>query len=518
MNTTLPRTTSALAVFVALILSGCGQPVAPQPTASGDPPAGKPVPGPTVAGSFTPSHLHTFDHGDDDAHLLSAINVDAYTVPQLGLKRDSNYAKSAEDVEPFRHVTPYKEHFLEQMEYTGPGRAIPEPEHLDAVRIGFIGPIIPTVSIATGGKSHEEALGIAMLRGTQLAIEQANQRGGYLKRKIPFELRIANDNGLWGSTGDEVIKMAYGEKKGDEVWAILGSIDSANTHIAIRVALKAEIVMLNTADTDPTFIETNIPWVMRCMGDDRQMAYLLVDYLYRKLNYTRVGVIRAGNRYGRFGVREVNDGSRRLGRPVVLEMAYKVGAEDFSLELGRLREANVEAIVHWGNAVEGAKILNQMRAMGMAQPYFACDRCAAEEFVQIAGGNAEGVVCAYPWDPTRPDPNLEAFRAVFQSKYAVEPDTYAAHGYDGMNMLLEAIQLAGLNRAKIRDVLAHRTRPFPGVTGDIPLSACLDDIGEVFLARYEGGAWKYYSRAELAIPQGTIAPRDRASRKTASAE
>ena len=48
------------------------------------------------------------------------------------------------------------------MEYTGPGRAIPEPEHVETVKIGFIGPIMSTVSVATGGKSHEEVLGIQM--------------------------------------------------------------------------------------------------------------------------------------------------------------------------------------------------------------------------------------------------------------------------------------------------------------------------------------------------------------------
>jgi branched-chain amino acid transport system substrate-binding protein len=69
-----------------------------------------------------------------------------------------------------------------------------------------------------------------------------------------------------------------------------------------------------------------------------------------------------------------------------------------------------------------------------------------------------------------------------------------------MNMLIWAVQVAGLNRAKIRDALACLPRPWPGVTGDIPLSACLDDIGEVFLARYEKGAWVYRSRRELKIP------------------
>ena len=114
----------------------------------------------------------------DVERLLEVISVGPYEVPPLVLKKDHNYAYSAMDVEPFRHVTPYREHFLEQMEYTGPGRAIPEPEDIETVKIGFIGPIMGTVSVATGGKSHEESLGIPMLRGAQLAVEQANQRGG----------------------------------------------------------------------------------------------------------------------------------------------------------------------------------------------------------------------------------------------------------------------------------------------------------------------------------------------------
>jgi branched-chain amino acid transport system substrate-binding protein len=444
--------------------------------------------------------------------LLGKINsVNAHQVPNLGIKKDSNYAHTSQDVEPFSGITPFKEHFLEQMEYTGSARAIPEPDDVKTVKIGFIGPIMSTVSVATGGKSHEESLGIKMLQGARLAIEHANARGGYLKRKIPFELVIANDNGLWGSSGNEIIKMAYLDK----VWAILGTIDSANTHIAIRVALKAEVVMLTSGDSDPTYIETNIPWVMRSMGDDRQQGYLLVDYLYRKMGYKRVGIIRASNRYGRFGVREINDGSRRLGKPIVMEMAYKVGSTDFSMELGRLKDANVDAIVHWGDAQEGALVLNQMRREGMNQPFFCSDRCVQDDFLQLAGNNAEGVISGYPWNPDRQDPKLEAFKKAFKQRYGEEPETYAAHAYDGMNMLIWGIQVAGLNRAKIRDMIAYMPKPWPGVTGDIPLSAALDDVGDVFLAKRDSGKWKYYSREDLNIPRGYIPPRDRVSRAVA---
>lgn len=324
-----------------------------------------------------------------DAHTLEVlrlINTDNPNhVPALGLQKESAYARTADDVTPFGAVKPYKQHFLLQMEYTGPGRALPEPQHVDTVKIGFIGPIAPTVSVATGGASHEEALGKKMLQGAQLSIEHANARGGYLRRKLPFELVVANDNGLWGSTGNEVINMVYKQP----TWAILGTIDSANSHIAIRVALKAETVMVNTGDTDPTFIETNIPWVARTIGDDRQMGYLLVDYLIRKRNLRRIGIIRASNRYGRFGVREIKDSARRLGHPIVIEMAYKLGGDDYSLQVDRLKEAGVDAIIHWGNAREAAVILNQLRSAGMEQPYFCSDRCISPEFVQIAGANAE---------------------------------------------------------------------------------------------------------------------------------
>jgi len=435
--------------------------------------------------------------------VLRAISgLSAFQVPNLKLKIDERYAHTRKDLKPFHHVQPHKEHFLEQMEYTGAGRAVPEPENLKTVKMGFIGPLYPTVSVATGGRSHEELLGTKMFQGTQLALEEANARGGYLARKIPFELVVSNDNGLWGSSGNEIIKQAYK----DQVWAILGTIDGANSHIAIRVALKAEIVMMNSGDTDPTFIETNIPWVCRCIGDDRQMSYLLADYMHRVLDVKRAGIIRASNRYGRFGVRKIVDSGRRVGRPVVLEMAYPVGSEDFSLQLERLKQAGADAIVHWGDAEDGARILTQMRAMGMTQPYFACDRCVSDDFVRIAGPHAEGVVCAYPWDPTRTDATCLGFRERFRKRFGEEAETYAAHGYDGMSMLLWAVQVAGLNRAKIRDVLAYRTEPWKGTTGDIVLSSALDDIGDVFLAKREQGAWKYYSREALGIPRDPNPP------------
>jgi ABC-type branched-subunit amino acid transport system substrate-binding protein len=198
-------------------------------------------------------------------------------------------------------------------------------------------------------------------------------------------------------------------------------------------------------------------------------------------------------------------------------MAYPVGSEDFSLEIDRLAEATPQAIIHWGNAGDGAKILQQLRERGLDQPFFCSDRCASEEFVALAGDLAQEVYSTYPWNPDRQDPALDRFRQEFEQRYGVEPDTYAAHAYDGMNLLVWAIQHAGLNRAKIRDLLAYRSEPWPGVTGKIPLNAVLDDAGEVFLARWDGEKWRYYSRQDLDIPSGHIAPDPRQQRDPVTA-
>ncbi len=307
--------------LLTLIILGCST----LPAGAEDKQQATPANGPAASESIPVNVPHSVDE------VLDAVNsVNAYQNPRLSLKLNDRYAHTSEDVVPFGEVEPFKRHFLLQMEYTGAGRTIPEPENLETVKIGFVGPIMSTVSVATGGKSHEEDLGIKMLQGAQLAIEQANAAGGYHARKIPFELVVKNDNGLWGATGNEIINMTYKDK----VWAILGTIDGANTHIAIRVALKLEIPMMNSGDLDPTLMETNIPWIIRCVGDDRQQGYMLVDYLYRNLKLERVGIIRASNRYGRFGVREIKDGSRRLGHPIAIEMAYKLGTNDFCAAAG----------------------------------------------------------------------------------------------------------------------------------------------------------------------------------------
>ncbi len=410
----------------------------------------------------------------------------------LDQQEDQQYGKTPEEYMPYgRFTKPYKRFFLEPLQYRGYGRHIPEPEHVDTVKIGFIGPIMKTVSVATGGASHEEPLGVKMLQGARLAIEQANARGGF-RDGTPYELVVKNDNGLWGASGNEIIDLAYKDK----VWAILGTIDGANSHIAIRVALKIEIAMMNTGDTDPTFVETNIPWVFRNITDDRQMCYLLADYVFKKLKLTRVAALRANNRYGRMSIDEFRDAATRSGHPFVTELNYKVGDTDFSAQLERIKALDPEVVMTYGNAEESALIVKQMREMGMNQLFLGSDRLVTQEFIDIVGEDEDKVIAGYPYDPYSEHERYMEFCHDFKARYGEEPETYASHAYDGMNMIIEAIEKAGLNRALIRDELA-RIKTFHGVTGKKEFDPIFSNRSSAYLAMLKDGEFTFHSREEL---------------------
>ncbi len=222
--------------------------------------------------------------------------------------------------------------------------------------------------------------------------------------------------------------------------------------------------MMNTGDTDPTLIETRIPWVCRNITDDRQMSYALADYVYNTLGLKRVAALRANNRYGRMSIDEFRDASTRLGHPFLTELNYPLGATDFSSQLEQIKALKPDAIITWGDAAESAIILSQMRAMGMDQLFIGSDRMVTAEFIDAVGPDPGPVVAGYPYDPTSTDPAHTAFVKAFTERFGGPPDAYAAHAYDGMEQLIEAIDKGGLNRALIRDEMMS-VKTWHGATG-----------------------------------------------------
>ena len=404
------------------------------------------------------------------------------------------YAGEPQDLRPYaKFEKPYYENYTHPNLYVGSGRDIPDPKDITEVRIGFFGPI---------EAAPDRADGILMLHGAQLAVEEANARGGYGGK--PFKLMLHNDYnnwqskavygadsratgaGIWGSSSDEAVKMIYD----DNDWAIFGSISSESTHIILRVALKSEIPIVNSASTDPTIPETYIPWYFTDLQDDRVQTYTLARHIYTDLGLKRVALLRLNNRYGRLASPKFRNASIRLGHPVVIEQKFLPGDTDFSRQLQIIRSSRTDAIVLWADETETANILKQMRALGMKQRVFGSYRTLGPEMLAQAGAAAEGYQAVFPYDPTRNDPRWTDFNRRFEARYQEKPEQFASLAFDAMNALLDSICKAGLNRARIHDALADIDQ-YDGVTGHMVFDPNLKNVAPLYLGTVHDGAVTY---------------------------
>ncbi|MGA2115499.1 MAG: ABC transporter substrate-binding protein [Bryobacteraceae bacterium] len=406
------------------------------------------------------------------------------------------YANTPEDMRPYGNfAAPYYEFYQTQVEYNGAARdaVTLKPQDVDEVRIGFLGPI----------ENHpDQALGQMMLNGARLAVEEANARGGYGGK--PFRLMIHNDQALWGASSNEIVKMVYDEK----VWAMLGSLGADSTHIALRVSLKAELPIVNSASTDPTIPETIVPWYLTTIQDDRVQSYTLARRIYTDLGLTRVALLRVNDRYGRFGVLKFRDAARRLGHPVVIEQKYLPGSTDFRRSLGIIADSGAQAIVIWGDQAPTAAILQQMRELKMTQRVFGSYRSMGDTLLSAAGAAAEGMEAVFPYDPTRDDPLWTSFRSRFAKRFDRQPEVFASLAYDTMNVLLAAICRAGLNRGKIRDALAG-LEGYKGVTGQMVFDPNSKNVVPLYLATVHNGGIGYrrygMEKAYARVGEGGVA-------------
>jgi len=403
------------------------------------------------------------------------------------------YAGEPKDLSPYvKFASPYDLNYVHPNIYSGAGRDLPEPRNLTEVRIGFFGPI---------EHNPEQVFGLRMLHGAQLAVEEANARGGYGGK--PFRLMLHNDYdnwqakamygddrptdpAIWGSASNEVVKMVYD----DQDWAIFGSISSDSTHIALRVALKAEIPIVNSASTDPTIPETYIPWYFTDLQDDRVQSLTLARHIYSELGLKRVALLRVNSRYGRFGVIKFRDASRRLGHPVVIEQKFLPGDQDFARQLKVIQESRTDGIVLWADEIPAARILKQMRSLGMKQRVLGAYRTLGPELLKEAGPAAEGFEAVFPYNPNRDDPTWIDFNRRYEERFHEKPEQFASLAYDAMNALLDSICKAGLNRARIHDALAD-VEQYDGVTGRMIFDPNQKNVSPMYMGTVHNGEVTY---------------------------
>jgi branched-chain amino acid transport system substrate-binding protein len=322
---------------------------------------------------------------------------------------------------------PYKDARKTAGDFAGPGRDRPEPTGLSEVAIGYFGP---------AEESHPD--GGSLWRGAMLALDEANRNGGY--RGKPFRLISRWSEDPWRAGASHITRMAFQ----DRVWAIVGGIEGAGTHLAEQVVAKALLPLVNPVATDRSIHLAGVPWMFSVVaGDDAHAAQL-----GRVLQQKRIVLFAATDHDSRAYLSRLKPVLGQVKASVVMHVEFESGRADLAQPAERATTPAADVVVIIAAARDSGRAVRALRAAGYRGPVAGGPWLGRDSFRSEAGNAAEGTVFTLAAQPSH------AFTKAYEQRYGVTPDYAAACGHDAVALLVQAIRRSGLNRSRIRDALA----------------------------------------------------------------
>ncbi|MBE3094523.1 MAG: ABC transporter substrate-binding protein [Actinobacteria bacterium] len=335
----------------------------------------------------------------------------------------------------------------------------------------------PDKTVKIGLLIHDNK-SVAAKHGAEMAVRKANEKGGFNGR--PFQLVVHSMEGPWGTGSKEAVNLIFEE----EVWAIMGSHDGRNAHLVEQVTTKARIVFLSAWASDPTLSQAFVPWYFSCVPNDLQQAAAFIEEIYNKRKITKIATVADNGYDSKLALDSFLKETKIAGKADPLQFFYENSSQDFNVLLDQIYKADVNCIILFGQPLASLKIIQQIRQRKMTQPVFGSLSVLGEN--ELSGQewkNFEGVVLVSSGHLLRSQ-GLD-FRQEFQRTYGNMPGAEAAYAFDGMNLIIEAIRNAGLDRDKIQKSLAKIH--YNGVTGEIRFDDKGNRVGTAELMKIKNG-------------------------------
>ncbi len=351
------------------------------------------------------------------------------------------------------------------LEYVGPGREQPEPTNVEEVRIGYFGPDDP---------NHAE-FG-TLWSAAQIAIDQANHQGGY--RGKPFRLVARWSDNPWTGGAAQATRMVYG----DGVWAIVGGMDGATTHLAEQIAAKARLAIVSPVSTDRSAHSAFVPWMFSCLPGDDTLAPLLVERLAAIGAQDAFVILAVDDHDARLFLNQLTTALRKQNVAPRRRFVFAGTKDPSPLVQETVREIP-RAVVVVAPAESSARVTIQLREAGYRGPILGGPWMGRRPFVETVAKVAGDVVFPLLYAPSEP---LSPFAAEFDRRVGKPPDYAAAATHDAIMLVAAAVRAAGLNRAKIADAI-RALAPWEGECGAIHWDALGGNLRPVPLGTIRDG-------------------------------
>ncbi|RLC90830.1 MAG: hypothetical protein DRI37_00325 [Chloroflexi bacterium] len=319
-------------------------------------------------------------------------------------------------------------------------------------------------------------------RGMEMAVAEWNARGGVLGRQI--EIVIGDTK----CDAQEATNVANKVITQDKVHYIVGAVCSSASIPISEIANAAHVVQISPPSTNPqvTINEdgSNKEYIFRACFLDPFQGEVDASFAMTELGAKSSAVLYdVGNDYVKGLAEYYKKSFEELGGEVPVFEAYVKEDTDFAALLTKVAEADVDVLFlpDYYNKVN--VIAKQAKDKGITAIMLGADGWDSPDLDLAA---VDGAYFSNHYSVYDPRPIVQDFTAAFEAEYDMAPDFTAVLAYDATNVLLQAIENAGVDDpVKVKDALA--TIQFEGVAGEIRFNEVGDPIKKAAISHITGG-------------------------------
>jgi branched-chain amino acid transport system substrate-binding protein len=329
------------------------------------------------------------------------------------------------------------------------------------------------------------------------AVDEINAAGGINGRRIQVFLEDV------GGTPQGSVQAALRLIQRDQVQIIMQGGTSGHTLATIPVVDQNQVPMVNMS-TAEAITQQGSQWTFRAARVpnsvlDRKFA----QYVVKEMKVQRIAVIYGNDEMGRDASNNFVKSLTELGVQPVSNEQIQVGDADVSAQVTRVLSSRPNAVFIQGHTNESSKIVRTLRQLSRERlQILGFDQMATAQFIERAGGCSALAGLIYRTGnlgEQSQDPSMKSFIQRWKAKYPAVDTLLPMVQYAGMQVMFEALRLAGdnLSRVNIRDSF-YKIQNYGSILGPINVEKNGETQSTVHILRFDDNCKQQIVRENFA--------------------
>lgn len=316
------------------------------------------------------------------------------------------------------------------------------------------------------------AVGVAVVNGTQMAVDEVNAAGGVLGKKIRLEWY--NDNADATLSGQFFAKLVS-----DGAVAIAGSPDTGP--VTAELAQRYKIPNIGVVDDGGLTIykdgptEPPNPWSFSFGLNTFAWGEKLGEHALRHCP-DGLAVLHDPTTYGEGGFFGVKLAYDKAGKEIAVNETisenWSTGATAGLMpQVTALKDKGLKCVVVWLTPQDQAAFMQDLRTVNYPMIVYGNDVTNADDtFSSLAGEMGDGLITAALTSGLHPSPELEAFRKAYKERFNLDSSPFAETSYDSVKMFAEVLTAANSTEPDAIRQQLEKTQGHKGITGTLGFS------------------------------------------------